>query len=255
MRRLGLHPDRALPADPDTREIARTIYTRTRSLPLLCMHGHVEASVLAENRPFTDPASLMVTPDHYVTRMLASQGVPLEALGVRRHDDGWVEQDPREIWRTFCGHWHLFRATPSRFWLEHELVELFDVRVVPSEDSADAIYDQIASRLAEPGYLPRALLERFGIEILATTDSALSTLDSHAAMHAGGWSAQVIPTFRPDALVHLAHAAWPEAVAQLSELTGVDTSSYLGYLDALRVRRAAFCAAGARADAHGYPTS
>lgn len=252
MRRLELNPDRGLPADPAIRAVARTIYAETQTLPLLCMHGHVDASMLSENRPFADPASLLITPDHYVTRMMASQGVPLESLGVSLRNGGPVEQDSRTIWRHFCAHWNLFRATPSRFWIEHELYELFGVRTVPSVESADQLHDEIAARLAEPEFRPRALFDRFGIEVLATTDSALSQLSDHAKLGADGWAGRVIPTFRPDALVHIAHTTWREGVAQLSELTGVDTSSYGGYLEALRQRREAFVAAGARATDHGH---
>ncbi len=134
---LELHPDRALPAEPGLRSIARAIYAATCDLPLVCMHGHVDASVFADNQPFPDPAALLVTPDHYVTRLMVSQGVDLADLGVPRHDGGRVEADPREVWRTFCAHWHLFRGTPSRYWLEHELVEEFGVDVQPSAESAD----------------------------------------------------------------------------------------------------------------------
>ena len=144
---LVLHPDRALPADPATREVARRLYDTTRSLPLVCMHGHVEAEVLADDLPFPDPAHLLVVPDHYVTRMLVSQGIPLEDLGVPRRDGGAVESDPRAIWRRLCFNWHLFRGTPSRYWLEHELVEVFGVRVQPSAEPADEIYDQLAATL------------------------------------------------------------------------------------------------------------
>ncbi|HSR26696.1 MAG TPA: glucuronate isomerase, partial [Candidatus Eisenbacteria bacterium] len=166
MRSLRLHPDRALPADPGVRAVARRLYEETRSLPLLCMHGHVDAAVLAEDRPFDDPARLLVVPDHYVTRMLVSQGMSLDALGVPRLDGRAVEADPREIWRRFCTHWHLFRGTPSRFWLEHELAEVLGVDLVPGAETADALYDRISERLASPKLRPRALLDRFGIEVL-----------------------------------------------------------------------------------------
>src|SRR2546421_9499686 len=133
---LTLHPDRALPLDVHQRAVAREIYQQTAALPLICMHGHVEAEVLADNAPFADPAQLLVVPDHYVTRMLFSQGVPPEALGVPRSDGGPVETDSRAIWRTFCAHWKLYRGTPSRYWLEHELVEVFGVTLVPGPETA-----------------------------------------------------------------------------------------------------------------------
>lgn len=255
MQELHLHGDRALPAEPGVREIARRLYERTRDLPLVCMHGHVDASLFAEDSPFADPASLLVKPDHYVTRMLASQGIGLDQLGVGDADGGKVEQDPRSVWRLFCSNWHLFRGTPSRYWLEHELVEILGVRLWPSRENADEIFDAISACLAEPGFRPRALLDRFRIELLATTDAATSDLKHHAKLRADLDADRVIPTFRPDAVVHLHAANWSDQVFRLGELADVDTHDYAGYLAALRLRRDAFVAAGAAASDHGHATA
>lgn len=254
MKQLTLDPDRALPAEPGQRSVARQIYAETAPLPLVCMHGHVDPSMLAEDRPFTDPASTLVTPDHYVTRMLASQGVALEDLGIQPRDRPPVDHDPREIWRRFCAHWHLFRGTPSRYWLEHELAEVFGATVAPSPDSADLLFDEITKRLSQPEFRPRALFERFGIEVLATTDSALSRLDDHASLAADGWSGRVIPTFRPDTVIDVRHPDWPRSIAALADLAGGETDTYAGYIEALRRRRAAFVEAGARATDHSPAT-
>ncbi|MGH3388253.1 MAG: glucuronate isomerase [Actinomadura sp.] len=252
MRPLLLDDDRALPADPTTRAAAREIYQEIRDLPLICMHGHVDAGVLAADRQFEDPAHLLVVPDHYLVRMLVSQGVAPESLGVARRDGGPAETDPREIWRRFCEHWHLFRGTPSRYWLEFELAVVFGADIRPSAETADRLYDHLLEQLAKPEFRPRALFERFGIEVLATTDSALSELTQHAALAEQGWGERVVPTFRPDALLHTGRAEWAHDVARLGELAAVDTSTYGGYLEALRVRRQAFVAAGARATDHGH---
>ncbi|GLY32594.1 glucuronate isomerase [Kineosporia sp. NBRC 101731] len=244
---LTLHPDRALPADPTVRDLARTIYAQTASLPLVGMHGHVEAQALADDAPFGDPASLLVTPDHYVTRMLYSQGVAPHRLGV-----GGPPAAPRDIWRTFCEHWHLFRGTPSRYWLEHELVEVFGVTTVPSARTADTLYDQISAVLDDPAFRPRALLDRFNIELIATTDPATSPLEHHTKLAADGFGERVVPTFRPDAVTHPARSSWAADVAELGRVSGVDTGDYPGYLEALRRRRAAFVEAGALATDHGH---
>lgn len=249
---LTLDPDRALPADPATREVARRIHSATRELPLVCMHGHVDAAVFADDAPFPDPAALLITPDHYVTRMLVSQGARLEDLGVPRRDGAPVETDPRAIWRRFCAGWRFYRGTPSRYWLEHELVEVFGVDEVPSPESADRIYDTIASRLAEPGFRPRQLLDRFNIELISTTDPASSTLADHARLAEDGLGKRVVPTFRPDAVVHLDRARWRDDVTTLGEVADTDVSTYAGYLAALRGRRQAFIAAGALATDHGH---
>ncbi|MEJ3658415.1 glucuronate isomerase [Actinomycetes bacterium KLBMP 9759] len=252
MRPLLLDDDRALPADPATRAVARTLYQEVRDLPLVCMHGHVDAAVLAQDRPFGDPASLFVVPDHYLLRMLVSQGADLRELGVPSARGGDVETDPREIWRRFCAGWHLFRGTPTRYWIEHELADVFGVTVHPSAETADALYDHLAEQLAKPDFLPKALFERFNIEVLATTDSPLSALPDHAVLREQGWGEKVIPTFRPDALLHVDHERWRAEIGQLAERSGVDTGTYAGFLDALRARRRAFVEAGALATDHGH---
>jgi glucuronate isomerase len=252
---LTLHPDRALPAEPSVRGIARTLYAATAELPLICMHGHVDAQTFADNSAFPDPAGLLITADHYVTRMLVSQGVSLEALGVPRLDGGPVESDPRVIWRTFCEHWHLYRGTPSRYWLEHELVNVFGVTIEPSAATADKLFDAIATRLDEPKFRPQQLLDRFRIELLSTTDPATSPLADHARLRDQGFTSRIVPTFRPDALLHLDWPDWRRDVDTLGALAGVDTSDYAGFLAALRSRRAAFIAAGALATDHGHFTA
>jgi glucuronate isomerase len=251
VKRLELDPDRAFPAEPGTRALARQIYAATADLPLVCMHGHVDARILADNVPFADPANMLITPDHYVTRLIHSAGVPLEELGI----GPGAQRDPRAIWRTFCAHWHLFRGTPSRFWLTHELVDVFGVRLAPSAETADALYEQIAARLAEPGFRPRALFERFRIERLATTDSPITALADHHRLHADGFAGRIIPTFRPDSLLYLDHDGWTAEVAELARLTDIDTGSYKGFLAALVKRRADFIAAGALATDHGHRTA
>ncbi|WP_136518054.1 glucuronate isomerase [Cellulomonas telluris] len=250
--RWTLHPDRALPADPVTRGIARQIFDATRELPIVSMHGHVDAGMLARDEPFGDPASLLVVPDHYLVRMLVSQGVPHDALGVPRRDGQPVETDPRAIWRTFAAHWHLFRGTPTRFWMEHVLVEVLGVRHKLSARTADEAYDTIAERLADPAFRPLALLDRLDIEILATTDPATATLADHADLAARGWGQRVVPTFRPDAVLHVDRPGWRDDVALLGERAGTEIGSYRDYVRALEARRWAFVEAGARATDHGH---
>ncbi|MEM1057043.1 MAG: glucuronate isomerase [Bacteroidota bacterium] len=252
---LTLHPDRFFPPDPAERRAARAIYEDTAGLPIVSPHGHVEPALLAENEPFPEPTELLITPDHYIFRMLHSQGIGLDDLGIPRSDGTRADVDPREVWRTFCAHWCLFAGTPTRAWLEYELAELFGVEVVPEAATADRIYDQIAERIASPEYRPRALFERFGIETLATTDAATDTLEHHAALHAMGWKDRVIPTFRPDALVRIARPAWRAEVARLAERTGSEIDSYAAFADALRQRRAFFDEHGAVATDHAAETA
>ncbi|MGC5165560.1 glucuronate isomerase [Luteimicrobium sp. DT211] len=250
-----LHPDRALPADPAVRPIARDIYAQTRGLPLVSMHGHVPVEWFADNRAFPNPAELIVVPDHYLVRLLVSQGLRNEQLGVRPVAGGSgvvVEEDPREIWRRFCAGWKHFRGTATRFWLETALVEIFGVTERPSAASADATFDTVAAVLADEEFRPRQLLDRFDIEILATTDPAWATLDDHAKLAADGFGDRVVPTFRPDPVVLLDRPTWRADVERLGEAADEDVTTYAGYLAALRAQRLRFKAAGARATDHGH---
>lgn len=246
-------PDRLFPADPATRGIARELYEQVADLPLICPHGHVDPALLAGDGPLPDPAALFVTPDHYLTRMLWSQGISPLRLGVPGRD-GRVHAGPRETWRTFCEHWYLFRGTPSRLWLEQSLEVIFGVTTPLGPATADAVFDELTARIAEPAYQPRALLERFGIEVLATTDSPLDSLGHHAKLAGLGWGGperRVIPTFRPDPVTDPQTPGWLDNLARLGEITGTAISAYAGYLDALAARREDFRRAGAVATDHG----
>lgn len=250
-----LHPDRLLPADPPTRAVARRLYAEVSALPIVSPHGHTEARWFAQDAPFPDPASLLIVPDHYVFRLLHSQGVALEALGIPRRDGGPVEADPRRIWRLFAQHWNLFLGTPTRLWLEHVLYVVLDVPVRLTPQSADTVYDAIAERLALPGFRPRALFDRFDIEVLATTESPLDDLHHHRAIRESGWNGRVITTYRPDAAVDPEAPDFAETVARLGAVTGEDTGTWEGYLGALAARRAVFKAHGATASDHGHPSA
>lgn len=250
--RWTLHPDRAFPADPGTRDLARTIHAATADLPIVSMHGHVDAAVLAADEHFGNPAEMFVIPDHYLVRMLVSQGVPHDSLGVPRLDGRPVENDPRAIWRVFCANWHLYRGTPTRYWLEHVFGGVFGLGSPPSAAMADALYDEIAACLATDDFRPLALFDRFGLEILATTDAATATLADHAALAERGWGDRIVPTFRPDALLQVDRQAWVGDVALLSERAGTAVDSYSSFVSALEARRQAFVIAGARATDHGH---
>ncbi|MDP8999960.1 MAG: glucuronate isomerase, partial [Myxococcota bacterium] len=193
--------DRLFPAEPTERAIARRLYERVRRLPILSPHGHTNPAWFAKNDPFPDPSTLLVIPDHYIFRMLYSQGIPLESLGVPRSDGAPVEQDSRKIWRLLAKHWYLFRGTPSRLWLAHALSEVFGIGERLTPESADRIYDRIAESLTRPEFRPRALFERFNIEVLATTESPLEPLTHHRTLRESGWKGRVITAYRPDPVV------------------------------------------------------
>lgn len=249
------HPDRLFPSDPTQRDLARDLYGQIRDLPLVCPHGHVDPALLAENKPFGNPAELLVVPDHYVLRMLYSRGVALEDLGASSRDGRPVEADPRKIWRRLAQNWHLFRATPSRLWLEQELHDVFGVTTPLSAQTADDVYDQIEACLAQEEFLPRALFDRFNIEFLATTESPLDSLEHHRAIRHSDWPGRVVTTFRPDDVVDMDRDGWAADVARLGEITGCDTSTYRGYIQALETRRLFFARHGATATDHGHPTA
>ena len=246
----ALDDDRFFDPDPSTRRIARELYAETRSLPIVGPHGHVDPSLLAENRPFPEPTALILIPDHYIFRMLYSQGIALESLGIPSRDGAEVESDPRAIWQIFGENWYLFRGTPTGAWLEHELHEVFGIRDKLTGDTAQEIYDLIAARLATPEFLPRALFERFNIEVLTTTDAATDTMEHHQAIRDSGWQGRVIPCFRPDAVFRISLPGWRGEIEALSRASRIDVSDYARFIQALEERRAFFRSLGATATDH-----
>ena len=253
-RKLELHPDRLFPADAHTRDIARALYSQVAARPIISPHGHTDPRWFATDAPFDDATSVFLWPDHYVLRMLYSHGIGLDTLGVAASGERPRETDRRKIWRLLAEHYHFFRGTPSRFWLDHVFAEVFAIDVRLGAETADHYYDVIADALARPKFRPRALFERFGIEVLATTEGAVDTLVHHEAI-AREWGGRVITTFRPDDVVDPEREDFRENVRKLGELTQQDVGSWRGYLEALRQRRALFRAHGATATDHGHPTA
>ena len=255
MSKIFLPEDRYLGPDPAQKEIARQLYASVASLPLICPHGHVNPRLLADpDYSFGTPTTLLLIPDHYIFRMLYSQGIPLEQLGVPRRDGGAVEQDHRQIWQRFADNFYLFRGTPTGMWLADELHSVFGVEEKLTGESAQAIYDQIADCLARPEFRPRALFERFNIEVLTTTDAATDPLEHHRAIRESGWSGRILPTFRPDAVVNIDAPGWRQNIDALSQISGIDITGYNSYIQALENRRAFFKQMGATATDHAALT-
>ncbi|WP_043920073.1 glucuronate isomerase [Jannaschia aquimarina] len=246
-----LHPDRLFPPDPTTRKIARALYDTVADAPIVSPHGHTDPRWWGEDPAFTDAAELFVMPDHYVTRMLFSQGMSFAQLGIGEEAEG----DRRAIWRRFAEGYHLFRGTPSRLWIDHALSEVFGLSERLSPANADAQFDAIADALARPEFRPRALYDRFGIDVIATTDDALSDLRHHDAVQRSDWTGRVVPTYRSDAVTDPETPRFRNNVMRLGEITGCDTTRWQGYLDAHRVRRTFFREMGATATDHGHPTA
>jgi glucuronate isomerase len=247
-----LHPDRLFPSDPNTRALARALYQSIANLPIISPHGHTQAEWFANDRPFPNPAELFLTPDHYIYRMLYSQrAVRMEDLGL----GGTKSADPRALWRTFATNYFLFRGTPTKLWLDYAFEELFGIEETLSEKTADRYYDVISEKIGAPQFRPRALYEQFGMEVLATTDSALDRLEHHEAIRRSGWSGRIIPTFRPDAVVDPDFVNFAANVEILGALYNEDTHSWSGYLNALRKARQHFKSLGATATDHGHPTA
>jgi glucuronate isomerase len=241
-----LHPDRYLSPDLATRKIVRELYDGVASFPLICPHGHVDPRLFADpDATFGSPADLFIIPDHYVTRMLYSQGIPFERL---------IEGEHREIWRLFCENFHLFRGTPSGVWLRDELATVFGIEEKPSASNADRLFDLLSEKLASPEFSPRKLFERFQIEVLCTTDAATDTLEHHEAIYQSGWIGRVLPTFRPDGVVNLDAPHWKKNIDALSEVTGIEVVDYKSYIHALEQRRAFFKSLGATATDHAALT-
>jgi glucuronate isomerase len=246
-----LHEDRLFPAEPGARKIARALYAQVKDLPIISPHGHTQASWFVKNEPFLDPATLFVQPDHYVYRMLYSQGVSLDELEIGQP----VIKDPRRVWRIFASHYHLFRGTPTRMWLDFAFQELFGMEERLSDKTADHYFDAISEKLKTPQFLPRALYERFNIEVLSTTDSPIDSLADHQAIRDSNWKAKIVPAFRPDPVVDPEFSGFAEGIAMLGEQTGEDTLTWTGYLSALRKARLRFKALGCTSTDSGHPTA
>ncbi len=241
-----MNPDRFLSSDPATRTIARDLYQAVAKLPVVSPHGHVDPRLFADpNATFGTPADLFIIPDHYVTRMLYSQGIPLESL---------LTGDHRKIWKLFCENFHLFRGTPSGIWLTHELSEVFGVDEKPSASNADRLFDSLSEKLSSPDFSPHKLFERFNIEVLCTTDAATDTLEHHQAIRQSGWKGNIRPTFRPDGVVNLDAPNWKANIAKLSEVSGIDVMDYKSFIQGLEQRRAFFKSMGATATDHAALT-
>jgi glucuronate isomerase len=246
-----LAEDRLFPSEEKTRAIARRLYAQMKDLPIVSPHGHTQAGWFVRNEPFPDPVSLLVQPDHYIFRMLYSQGISLQELeiGIK------PVQDPRRVWRIFASNYHLFRGTPSRLWLDYTFENQFGLSERLSAKTADHYYETIEAKLSTKEFLPRALYQQFRIEVLATTDSPLDSLADHKAVRDSGWKGRILPTFRPDPVVDPDFPGFVENVAALGKVTGEDTASWRGYLRAIQNRREYFKSLGATATDHGHPTA
>ncbi|MET0396948.1 MAG: glucuronate isomerase [Longimicrobiaceae bacterium] len=249
-----MHPDRFFDPEPSVRRLARSIYERTAPLPILSPHGHVDPRLLADDVPFPEPTALFILPDHYVLRMLYSRGLTLERLGIEpvmHVGSAGVERDPRRIWQLFAEHYFLFRGTPTAAWLDYQLDDIFGITQALDAGSALRVYDEIAEKLATPEFRPRALYDRFRIEVLATTDAASDPLAHHKAIRASGWPARVIPTFRPDVLLQVASTTWEDELAKLERVCSRRIKDVAAFVDALKERRSFFKTLGATATDHG----
>ncbi|HEV2583057.1 MAG TPA: glucuronate isomerase [Ktedonobacteraceae bacterium] len=250
-----MHNTRYFSAEPSVRAIATQLYSQVATSPLLCLHGHVDPRVFADPQySFGTPVDLLIIPDHYVFRMLYSQGVALEQQGIPRRDGQPVEQDHRHIWQAFAERFYLFRGTPTGTWLRDELRDIFGIEEKLTGATAQRIYDRIVEQLATPAFRPRSLYERFNIQTLCTTDAATDALTHHAALRASGWQGDVRPTFRPDAVVNICAPGWSEHIAALSRVSGIDVHDFASYIAALEDRRAFFKSMGATATDQGVLT-
>ncbi|GAB4523102.1 MAG: glucuronate isomerase [Anaerolineae bacterium] len=250
-----MNADRYLGTEPAVRALAYQLYETVANLPLICPHGHVDPRLFAQaDMQFGSPTELLLIPDHYIFRMLYSQGIPLEKLGIPTQDGTPVEQDHRAIWQTFAEHAHLFRGTPTGIWLRDELANEFGITAKLTGNNAQALYDIIAEQLQTPQFRPRALYERFNVEVLATTDAATDTLEHHQAIRDSDWQGHIIPTFRPDSVVNMDAAGWRDSIDKLSSVSGIDITDYKSYIRALEQRRAFFKQMGARATDHAALT-
>jgi glucuronate isomerase len=258
MTQFSLPEDRFFGPDTRQKDVALELYDQVMDLPLICPHGHVDPFLFSDPEArLGTPDELFIVPDHYVTRMLYSQGIPLNQLGIPEvHPAGpnLVKPNHREIWGHFCKYFHLFRGTPSGIWLAHELSLVFGIMEKPSPTNADRLYDHLTEKLTSPEFAPRALFETFNIEVLCTTDAVTDTLEHHKAIHESGWKGCILPTFRPDAVVNLDTPGWRINIEKLSQVSGISIQDFASYIRALESRREFFKSMGAKATDHAALT-
>jgi glucuronate isomerase len=251
----GLHPDRLFASCPVQRAIARELYQGIRDLPIISPHGHTDPRWFADNQPFANASELLIKPDHYLLRMLYSQGIGLHQLGVGAGTGDRAECDPAKIWQLFADHYHLFRGTPTRLWMDYVFADVFGIDEPLTSETAQPVFRHINERLATPDFLPRALFERFNIEVLCTTESPLDTLSAHKQLRESTWSGRVITAFRPDCVVDPEHATFAANIQELARLSAQSCDDFTGYLRALRRRRKFFKSMGATSTDHGHPSA
>lgn len=248
---LSVHPDRLLPADARLRDIARELYQVVADLPIISPHGHVPPQWFADNINFANPTALLLTPDHYINRLLHANGVQLEDMGVGQTE--FTDEQARGAFRIFCRHWKEYRGTPMKYWFEDELANVFELDIVPSEQTADELYDRISELLATDAFRARDLHDRFNIEFIATTDDPCDDLGYHQRIRQDdSWDGVVAPTFRPDHYLEPNRADWKERVARLGEVSGIDVATYAGWVAAMENRRAYFKENGAVSTDHAH---
>lgn len=249
-----LHPDRLFSPETVQRDIARDLYEDVRDLPIISPHGHTDPAWFASNAPFDDAASLFLTPDHYVLRMLRSRGISYDDLAVPRLDGDPVAA-PRDAWARFAANYHLLLGTPSRLWIDHSMAWAFGLTEPLSADNADHVFDLIGERLKDDDMRPLAILDKARVECIATTEFALDPLDNHADLSRRGLIGRIRTTYRPDDVCDPDSGQFVTNLTALGNLTGCDVTSWGGMLDAHRARRKAFRGSGATATDHGVPSA
>ena len=251
MEKYDLNEDRYFNPDSVVRKYARQIYESVKDLPIVSPHGHVDPQIFVDNKPFPNPTQLFLIPDHYIYRMLFSQGIKLEQLGIPTIDGTKVETDPRKVWQLFANNYHLFVGTPSGNWLAYEFNKIFGIEEKPNSTNAQSIYDKLQEKLNTPEFLPRNLFEQFNIEVLSTTDAASDSLNQHKYIKASGWNKRVIPCFRPDAVTDLSSRNWKQNLSALEKSVGYEITDYSKLIQALEDRRKYFKEVGATSTDHG----
>lgn len=250
-----LHPDRLFSSCDTQRSIARELYQSVCDLPIISPHGHTDPIWFADNKPFENATQLLIQPDHYLLRMLFSQGISMDDLGIERVDGDSSSVDPEQVWNSFAANYFLFRGTPTQLWMDHVFAEVFDIQTVLNEQTASEVYAEINRLLATAEFAPRALFERFNIEVIATTESPLDPLAAHQKLAGDSWQGRVITAFRPDPVLDPEYEKFADNIDALAELSGVACNGYAGYLDALRERRQYFISMGATSSDHGHPSA
>ena len=214
---------------------ASTIYDHVADLPIVDVHTHVDPDAVLADNGWSDPWELVGATDHYVWTLMRNRGV----------DEARITGDasPREKWTALANILPRCIGSPTYEWIHLDLARRFGIETPLRPETADEIWEDVASALDGGSITQQSLLAEMDVEVLCTTDAPAASLDAHAAL-ADKIDTDVRPTWRADSAVAIGHNRFNQFADDLAAATDVETDTFEGFLDALAVSREHFASHG-----------